>query len=139
MNVAGQPEFFQRLVYGFAPQMQQALAAVFGDAARAQTAIDQVRAFTELRSLVWDAMPVQDAIDLADFVVDGTKRLVRFLPGHDTVSGETDIAVITKHEGFKWVRRKHYFPVSLNPVEVSNEKNTGERTAARRRQDARRG
>jgi hypothetical protein len=65
------------------------------------------------------AMPVQDAIDFADFLVETTKRFVRFLPGADTVGGDTDIAVVTKHEGFKWVRRKHYFNSILNPLEVS--------------------
>jgi hypothetical protein len=44
---------------------------------------------------------------------------VRFLPGADTVGGDTDIAVVTKHEGFKWVRRKHFFNATLNPAEVS--------------------
>jgi hypothetical protein len=42
---------------------------------------------------------------------------VRFMPGHDTVGGETDMAVVTKHEGFKWVQRKHYYPLELNQVE----------------------
>jgi hypothetical protein len=64
-------------------------------------------------------MPVQDAIDLADFLVETTKRFVRFLPGADTVGGDTDIAVVTKHEGFKWVQRKHFFNTNLNPAEVS--------------------
>jgi len=63
-------------------------------------------------------MPVQDAIDLADFLIETTKRFVRFLPGADTVGGDTDIAVVTKHEGYKWVRRKHYFNSILNPAEV---------------------
>jgi hypothetical protein len=62
-------------------------------------------------------MPVQDAIALADFLVDVTKRYVRFLPGADTVGGDTDVCVVTKHEGFKWVRRKHYFDRVLNPRE----------------------
>jgi hypothetical protein len=69
--------------------------------------------------LIHPAMPVQDAIDLADFLVETTKRYVRFLPGADTVGGDTDIAVVTKHEGFKWARRKHYFNHVLNPLEIS--------------------
>lgn len=66
-------------------------------------------------ALVHPAMPIQDAIDLADFLVDLTKRWSRFLPGAPTVSGPTEIAAITKHEGFKWVRRKHYYSPELNP------------------------
>ncbi|MCY4150606.1 MAG: hypothetical protein OXF73_14905, partial [Gammaproteobacteria bacterium] len=57
---------------------------------------------------------VQDAINLADFLVDMTKRHAAFLPGADTVGGDTDIATVTKHEGFKWIRRKHYYSPQLN-------------------------
>lgn len=64
--------------------------------------------------LVHSSMPVQDAIDLADFLVDMTKRYVAFLPGADTVGGDTDIATVTRHEGFRWIRRKHYYPSHLN-------------------------
>ena len=65
--------------------------------------------------LISPAMPVTDAIALADFLVETTKQFVRFLPGADTVGGETDICVVNKHEGFKWVRRKHHFSAALNP------------------------
>lgn len=61
------------------------------------------------------AMPIQDAIDLADFLVELTKQWVRFLPGAPTVGGPTELAAITKHEGFKWVRRKFYYEQHLNP------------------------
>ena len=33
------------------------------------------------------------------------------------VGGPIEIAGITKHEGFKWVRRKHYFDTAMNPRE----------------------
>lgn len=64
--------------------------------------------------LVQASMPVQDAINLADFLVDVTKRYFAFLPGANIVGGETDIATVTKHEGFKWIKRKHYYPEHLN-------------------------
>jgi len=70
--------------------------------------------------LVHAAMPVVDAINLADFLVDLTKRYFRFLPGADIVGGATDIATVTKHEGFKWIRRKHYYPPELNPQETDH-------------------
>ena len=64
--------------------------------------------------LVHSSMPVQDAIDLADFLVDMTKRYFAFLPGANVVGGDTEIATVTKHEGFKWIKRKHYYPEQLN-------------------------
>lgn len=59
-------------------------------------------------------MPIQDAVDFADFLVDTTKRFYRYLPGANIVGGDTDIAVVTRYEGFKWVRRKHYYDAQLN-------------------------
>jgi len=58
------------------------------------------------------AMPIQDAIDLARFLVETTIGFVRFavfLP--KSVGGAVEIAAITKHEGFRWVQRKSFYPV----------------------------
>ncbi|MGE3745573.1 MAG: hypothetical protein AB7G25_07685 [Sphingomonadaceae bacterium] len=112
----GQPEAINRIVNGYSQFLGQALLDIGLEAEK----LDSVLAHVETRTrspLISPAMPVQDAIALADFLVDTTKRYVRFLPGADTVGGDTDICVVTKHEGFKWVRRKHYFDVKLNPPE----------------------
>ena len=60
-------------------------------------------------------MPIQDAIDLAEFLVDLTIKYVRFSAGAQTVGGPIEIAAITKHEKFKWIHRKHYYDADLNP------------------------
>jgi hypothetical protein len=31
-----------------------------------------------------------------------------------TVGGPIEIAAITKHEGFKWIERRHFFPLEHN-------------------------
>jgi len=59
-------------------------------------------------------MPTIDAIRLADFLVDVTKGFFSFASGSDIVGGATDIATVTKWEGFKWIRRKHFYPPELN-------------------------
>ena len=56
-------------------------------------------------------------IDLADFLVEISKKTSRFLPGPQIIGGPTDIAVITKHEGFKWIQRKHYYDYNLNIID----------------------
>jgi hypothetical protein len=33
-----------------------------------------------------------------------------------TVGGPIEIAAITKHEGFKWIERRHFYPPELNPA-----------------------
>lgn len=65
-------------------------------------------------NMVLPAMPIQDAIDLAEFLVKTTAQFSKFIPGAPTVGGPIEIAAITKHEKFKWVERKHYFNTSLN-------------------------
>jgi hypothetical protein len=61
-------------------------------------------------------MPIADAIDLAEYLVEVTIGFVRFCPGNPTVGGPIEVAAVTRHEGFKWVKRKHYYDVKLNPV-----------------------
>ncbi|MCK6633112.1 MAG: hypothetical protein L6Q31_12185 [Fimbriimonadaceae bacterium] len=65
--------------------------------------------------LVHPAMPIKDAIDLAEFLVQTEISFTRFLPGASMVGGEVEVAAISKHEGFKWIRRKHYYGFTLNP------------------------
>ena len=60
------------------------------------------------------AMPIQDAIDLVRFLADISVNSSRFVPGAQVIGGSIDIAVITKHEGFKWISRKHYYNQNLN-------------------------
>ncbi|MDD6256527.1 hypothetical protein [Methanobrevibacter boviskoreani] len=60
------------------------------------------------------AMPIQDAIDLVKFLAGVSVNSSRFIAGPQTIGGPIDIAVITKHEGFKWIQRKHYYDMDLN-------------------------
>lgn len=111
----GQPEAINRLVLGYSQRLPAALL----DAGLVQQNLEPMMAHIQdhtFEQLAIPAMPVQDAIDLADFLVDTTKRFVRFQLGADVVGGATDICAVTKHEGFKWIRRKHYFTTALNPV-----------------------
>lgn len=66
-------------------------------------------------------MTAQDAINLANFLVDLTKHCFRVFPGADDNVGEdTDIATVSRCEGFKSIRRKHYYPAILNPQETGH-------------------
>ena len=112
----GQPEAINRIVNGYSQFLPKALL----DIGLAEDNLNGVLTHIEAQTrapLISPAMPVQDAVALAEYLVETTKGYVRFLPGADTVGGETDICVVTKHEGFKWVQRKHYFDRILNPME----------------------
>lgn len=112
----GQTDAVQRLLAGFSPSIGRVLVENLGFAEKDVPQIASVLN-QRLRVPLFDAqMPIQDAIDLAEFLVDVSAKFARFMPQPESVAGEIEIAAITKHEGFKWVRRKHYYHASINPV-----------------------
>jgi hypothetical protein len=114
VHAAGDPEVFSRLVLGHGLKLGDALVKGGVDPSAIGAVIDALRA--EMHVQLFEApMPIQDAIDFAEFLVDATAQFTRFKRGAATVGGPTESAVITKHEGFKWTRRKHYFNTILNP------------------------
>lgn len=113
-TIGGQPETIARLVMGADPRMGQVLTDNLGvppeQVGLAVSIIEQQLTLP----LVQDAMPFADALELAHFLVDATVKVSRFMPGPATVGGPIEVAGITKHEGFKWVHRKHYYHRDLN-------------------------
>ena len=110
----GQRSAVNRLLLGIDPYaLRQALHQHGLDAEEIGTLEGKIRQIAAT-PLVDAAMPVQDAINLAEFLVDVAKRYSLYHPGANVVGGETDIATITKHERFKWIKRKHYYPADLN-------------------------
>ena len=98
---------------GFSQRLPDLLTSIGVDAAGAQQVMAAL-SNDPASQLIEPSMPTQDAIRLTDFLVETTKGYVSFLPGPDTVGGDTDMAVVTKHEHFKWIKRKHYYPPHLN-------------------------
>ena len=105
----GQPDPLNRLLFGYTDEVVGRLVAA------GVPEKDAVGLLANFAPLAHPAMPVQDAIDLVEYLVKVTCGFVRFLPGHPTVAEPIDLAAITKHEHFKWVRRKHYYPADRNP------------------------
>jgi hypothetical protein len=112
-NWDGEYEAMDRLILGFGSNFRQLL---IGEGLSADQAQAGVMKMVEKLSVpvVLAAMPIQDAIELAAFMVETTIRFVRFNLRAETVGGPVEVAVITKHEGFKWVKRKLFFTSELN-------------------------
>lgn len=106
----GQPEAVWRLFRGWSPRVFDALVQSGISAADVTAFLDSI----PMEPLIHPAMPIQDAIDLTSFMIETTCNFVRFTPGAPTVAPPIDIAAITVHEGFRWVRRKHYYSAELN-------------------------
>ena len=111
----GEMEALDRLVLGLGSDFVKAGVALGHQEA------DVIDAQAKMHSklfipLVMNAMPIQDAIDLARYCVETTNGFVKFALGRPkTVGGIVEVAAITKHEGFRWVQRKHFFKAELNP------------------------
>ncbi len=57
----------------------------------------------------------EDLAEMAESLVYLTYLKRRFTMAEESVGGPVDIAVITKGDGFVWIKRKHYFDPQLNP------------------------
>jgi hypothetical protein len=125
INWAGQAEGIQRLVLGYGSGTVPALLESGFDPKRIPDVHAALRRHNEL-PLAFAPMPIQDAIALAEFLVQLQMSLSRFALGPAIVGGPIEIAAVTKHEGFKWVQRKHYYTVELNPPVLSTEQRTPE-------------
>jgi hypothetical protein len=112
----GQPEAVARLVTGVSENLPLALANLGVPATDVKQYVEEIQNQVA-QPIVWPGMPIGEVIDLAQFLVETTIRFVRFMPGNPTVGGPIEIAALTRHEGFKWVMRKHHYPASLNPEE----------------------
>ena len=98
---------------GFSPRLGQALLQLGVPQQNIDGYVAIIKAQTAL-PLVYAGMPIGETIELAEFLVEATIKFVRFAPGPPSVGGPVEIAAMTRHEGFKWIKRKHHYPQSLN-------------------------
>lgn len=66
------------------------------------------------------ALPKDELVALAESLVNLTSLKQRVSLRIATVGGPVDAAVISKGDGFIWIKRKHYFDPALNPSFFSN-------------------
>lgn len=72
------------------------------------------RFMQEVQDMVY-LMPKQELASLAEELINLTSVKRKFSSERESVGGPIDVAVISRIDGFVWVRRKHYFEPSLNP------------------------
>lgn len=68
---------------------------------------------SEIEEMV-EFMPKPELAKMAEALIDLTSIKRRVSKGMETVGGAVDVAVISKSDGFVWIKRKHYFPPELN-------------------------
>lgn len=65
-------------------------------------------------------LPKDELSAMAESLVALTSFKRKVSIGPETVAGPIDVAVISKGDGFVWIKRKHYFKQELNPQFFSN-------------------
>ena len=61
-------------------------------------------------------LPKDELAAMAEALVNLTSFKQRVTIGTETVGGPIDVAVISKGDGFIWIKRKYYFDRQLNPA-----------------------
>ena len=61
------------------------------------------------------SLPKDELAQLAESLVQLTALKRKISKNPDTVGGPIDVAIISRGEGFIWIKRKHYFSSELNP------------------------
>jgi hypothetical protein len=90
---------FTRLWRGFAPAM---LARLVTEDGVTQERISQLVAPLEI-GVLYEAMPVQDAINFATFILDTTIGATKFAPGVPSCGGPLQVAALLRDQGFCWI------------------------------------
>jgi hypothetical protein len=65
-------------------------------------------------------LPKDVLAEMAESLVNLTSFKRRVTPQAETVGGPIDVAVISRGDGFIWIKRKHYFDPELNPHFLAN-------------------
>jgi hypothetical protein len=60
-------------------------------------------------------LPLAELAEMAESLVNLTSFKRRMSVQAETVAGPIDVAVISKKDGFIWIKQKHYFDVKYNP------------------------
>jgi hypothetical protein len=65
-------------------------------------------------------LPKDELAAMAEVLVSLTSFKRRYSLDAETVGGPVDVAVLSKGDGFVWIKRKHYFKPELNPHFLTN-------------------
>ena len=72
-----------------------------------------VESFESVKSAI-SVMPKEELGNMCESLIHITSLKRKVSDEIETVGGEIDVALITKGDGFVWIKRKHYFDPKLN-------------------------
>jgi len=65
-------------------------------------------------------LPKDELAMMAETLINLTSFKRKVTMESETVGGPIDVAVVSKGDGFVWIKRKHYFKSELNPFFITN-------------------
>lgn len=107
-------KFDEREKQALLKKLKRASSSIFKDYQERVTSYRKDKCVDPIMKVV-AGLPKDEMAMMAEMLVNLTsfKRKVTF--GSETVAGPVDVAVISKGDGFIWIKRKHYFKSELNP------------------------
>jgi hypothetical protein len=112
---AGNSAAKARHIAAVAPIVNQALDDHFDQAQRWRK-----EKFSDPIVEMTQSLPIGELAHLAESLVNLTSLKRRVSLDTESVGGPIDVAVISKGDGFIWIKRKHYFGRDLNPTFMDN-------------------
>ena len=90
------------------------------DAVQKQISVEMRQTYTDPLLSTLDMLDKEDLANVAESLISLTSLVRRMQPGEETVGGPVDVAVISKGDGFIWIKRKHYFKTEYNQSFMMN-------------------
>lgn len=90
------------------------------DTLQKQISVEMRKAYTDPLLSTLDMLDKEDLANVAESLISLTSLVRRMQPGEETVGGPVDVAVISKGDGFIWIKRKHYFKPEYNQAFMMN-------------------
>ncbi|RDK07769.1 hypothetical protein [Cupriavidus lacunae] len=128
------PDIFNRVASGITRSLQDVAEAVKAHLGAPELPEELARKIAEAESSLLDeaiqgarfdhydplkqainSLPVDEMAGLAETLIMLESLKEKVTQPSESVGGAVDVAVITKSEGFVWVKRKHFFSADLNP------------------------
>lgn len=104
---------------GFEKEMTELVNGIIQDYKEALDTYKHVRHVSPILEMaMW--LPKDEIAVMAETLVNLTSFKRRITKETETVGGPIDVAVISKGDGFVWIKRKHYFDPELNHHFFSN-------------------
>lgn len=103
----------------FTDKVQDSCKQLFDDFEAARDDYETKKFVDPIIDIVAD-LPKDELAARAESLVNLTSFKRRITAEAETVGGPIDVAVISKGDGFIWIKRKHYFQKDLNPYYFAN-------------------